>query len=621
MSGSGAGDPSKREKPKAAVAVPQERIRNFSIIAHIDHGKSTLADRLLLRTKTIDERQFRDQVLDDMDLEKERGITIKARAVRMRYTADDGLDYQLNLIDTPGHVDFSYEVSRSLAACQGALLVVDAAQGVEAQTVANTFLAVAGNLEIIPVLNKIDMTNARPDEVELELEQTFGIKPGESFRCSAKAGIGIDELLEAIVTLVPPPGGDPKAPLRALIFDSHYDAYRGVTIYVSVKDGSVKVGDTLKLWATGGTYEVAEVGIFTPRMTVVPELHTGEVGYILASIKTIHDVKIGDTVTFAKNGAAKPLAGFENPQPMVFCGVYPTDNSDYDSLRKALEKLWLNDSSFVYTPETSEALGFGFRCGFLGLLHMEITQERLERESGIGVVQTAPTVTYEVVSRSKGNFFIDSPADLPEGYDLVEIREPIVSAQVILPSEYLGPMMKLLEERRAVYQKTEYLSSSRVQLTYLVPLAEIVQDFYDKLKSATRGYGTLDYHFVRYQTDQLVKLNVLVGGVPVDALSTIVHREVAERRGRSLLKKLKEVIPRHMFQVPLQAAIGAKIVARENIPAVSKNVTAKCYGGDITRKRKLLEKQKEGKKRLKQVGRVQIPQDAFLAVLRLNDDD
>lgn len=613
--------PPRSPSDKKPGPVPLSRIRNFSIIAHIDHGKSTLADRLLLRTRTIDERQFHDQVLDDMELEQERGITIKARAVRMLYTADDGLEYQLNLIDTPGHVDFSYEVSRSLAACQGALLVVDAAQGVEAQTVANTFLALEGDLEIVPVMNKIDLVNARPEEVELELEQTFGFKVGESFRCSAKAGIGIDELLEAIVMLVPAPNGDPASTFRALIFDSHYDAYRGVTIYVSVKDGSIRPGDTIKLMATGGEYDVSEVGVFSPKMNPIDELRTGEVGYVLASIKTIHDVKIGDTVTSARAAASEPLAGFENPQPMVFCGVYPTENGDYDALRKALEKLWLNDSSFVYTPETSEALGFGFRCGFLGLLHMEITQERLERESGIAVVQTAPTVTYEVVSQKKGVHLIDSPSALPEGHDLIEIREPIVSAHLILPSEYLGTVMKLLEDRRATFQKTEFLSAIRVQLSYMVPLAELVQDFYDKLKSATRGYGTLDYTFLRYEKDSLVKLNVLVAGAPVDALSTICHRDVAERRGRALLKKLKEVIPRHMFQVPLQTAIGARVVARENIPAMSKNVTAKCYGGDVSRKRKLLEKQKEGKRRLKQVGRVQIPQDAFLAVLRLSDDD
>ncbi len=600
---------------------PTSSIRNFSIIAHIDHGKSTLADRLLLITDTITEREFKNQILDDMDLEKERGITIKARTVRMTLTGSDGVDYQLNLIDTPGHVDFSYEVSRSLSACQGALLVVDAAQGIEAQTVANTFLALENDLEIIPVLNKIDLPNARPDEVEEELIQTFGFRRGEAIRCSAKTGVGIEELLEAILTLIPPPEGDSKAPLQGLIFDSHYDEFRGVIVYVCLKRGTLRRGDRIRFMATGSTYEVDEVGIFRPKRTPLDQLEIGEVGYIIANIKSIHDVRIGDTVTIDNHPAETPLPGFSNPKPMVFCGIFPAMNSDYDSLRKALEKLWLNDSSFSFIPETSDALGFGFRCGFLGLLHMEIIQERLERESGIEVVQTAPTVTYQLLLLEGEIVEIDSPADMPEPFRIEEIREPMVDAHLIVPAEYLGGVMKLLDEKRATFRKQEYLSPERVQLNYQVPLAEIVHDFYNKLKSITRGYGTLDYQFEDFVKGDLVKLNILVAGDPVDALSLIVHRSSADRRGRAFLKKLKDVIPRHMFQVPLQAAIGGRIIARETIRAMSKNVTAKCYGGDISRKRKLLEKQKEGKQRLKQIGRVSIPQDAFMAVLKLDDEE
>jgi GTP-binding protein LepA len=603
------------------VSTPTERIRNFSIVAHIDHGKSTLADRLLLKTHTIDEREFKNQLLDDMELEKERGITIKAKTVRMEYTADDGLTYQLNLIDTPGHVDFGYEVSRSLAACEGALLIVDAAQGVEAQTVANAFLAIEGDLEIIPVMNKIDLQTARPDEIDEELTQTFGFKKGEAIRCSAKTGVGIDELLEAITTFVPPPVGKRDAPLQALIFDSHYDEYRGVIIYVCLKQGTLKKGQDVILMSSGRKYMVDEVGVFTPGMTHTGILEAGEVGYFFASIKTIHDVRIGDTVTSRLNGATESLAGFKNPNPMVYCGTYPVESGDYEDLRTALDKLWLNDPSFTFLPESSDALGFGFRCGFLGLLHMEIVQERLERESGISVVQTAPTVTYEILQKDQTTQLIDSPSQLPDVMLVEEIREPIVDAHIIVPTEFIGAVMKLMDEKRGEWQKTDYLSPTRVQMSYEAPLAEIISDFYDKLKSSTRGYGTLDYTLNRYRKDNLVRLNILVNGESVDALSVIIHKDIAERKGRLLLKKLKNVIPRHMFQVALQASIGGKIIARETIRALMKNVTAKCYGGDISRKRKLLEKQKEGKKRMKQVGSVAIPQDAFMAILRLDEED
>jgi len=590
-------------------------------VAHIDHGKSTLADRLLLKTETITEREFEDQLLDDMDLEKERGITIKAKTVRMEYTADDGETYVLNLIDTPGHVDFGYEVSRSLAACQGALLVVDAAQGVEAQTVANAFLAIEGGLEIIPVMNKIDLATARPDEVDDELAQTFGFHKREAIRCSAKTGEGTDELLEAIVTFVPAPEVDRETSLRALIFDSHYDEYRGVIVYLCIKEGRLHKGEDIILMSSGRKYSVDEVGYFRPGMVATDVLEAGEVGYFFASIKTIHDVKIGDTVTTRLDGATESLPGFKNPKSMVYCGSYPADSDDYEDLRLALDKLLLNDPSFTFQPESSDALGFGFRCGFLGLLHMEIVQERLERDSGIILVQTAPTVTYEILLKDGQVKLIDSPSQLPDLMLVDEVREPIVEAHVIIPKEYIGVVMKLMEEKRGEWRKSEFLSPTRVQMTYEAPLAEIITDFYDKLKSVTRGYGTLDYNFKRYRKDKLVRLNILVNGDPVDALSIILHKDVAERRGRILLKKLKTVIPRHMFQVPLQAAIGGKVIARETIKALMKNVTAKCYGGDISRKRKLLEKQKEGKKRLKQIGSVSIPQDAFMAVLRLDEEE
>ena len=603
------------------MSFPTHLIRNFSIVAHIDHGKSTLADRLMLITDTISEREFRNQMLDDMELEQERGITIKAKTVRMEYKADDGNTYQLNLIDTPGHVDFGYEVSRSLAACEGALLVVDAAQGVEAQTVANAFLAIEGNLEIIPVMNKIDLNTARPDEVDEEMAQTFGFKQRESIRCSAKTGLGISEVLEAITTFVPGPSGQRDKPLQALIIDSHYDEFRGVIIYVCIKQGTLKKSEDIVLMSTGRKYNVDEVGVFTPARKATGILEAGEVGYFFASIKTVHDVRIGDTVTTRLSGSTERLEGFKNPNPMVFCGTYPADSGDYEDLRTALDKLWLNDPSFTFVPESSDALGFGFRCGFLGLLHMEIVQERIERESDISVVQTAPTVTYEILMKNGSVLLIDSPSQLPEVMLIEEIREPIVDAHIIVPTEFIGAVMKLMDEKRGEWKKTDYLSPTRVQMSYEAPLAEIISDFYDKLKSSTRGYGTLDYNFCKYRKDALVRLNILVNGDSVDALSVIIHKEIAERTGRQLLKKLKKVIPRHMFQVPLQASIGGKIIARETIRALMKNVTAKCYGGDISRKRKLLEKQKEGKKRMKQVGSVAIPQDAFMAILRLDDEE
>ncbi|MGE4615340.1 MAG: translation elongation factor 4 [Planctomycetota bacterium] len=603
------------------MSFPTHLIRNFSIVAHIDHGKSTLADRLMLLTDTISEREFRNQMLDDMELEQERGITIKAKTVRMEYKAEDGNTYQLNLIDTPGHVDFGYEVSRSLAACEGALLVVDAAQGVEAQTVANAFLAIEGNLEIIPVMNKIDLNTARPDEVDEEMAQTFGFKQRESIRCSAKTGLGISEVLEAITTYVPGPSGQRDKPLQALIIDSHYDEFRGVIIYVCIKQGTLKKHEDIILMSTGRKYNVDEVGVFTPARKATGILEAGEVGYFFASIKTVHDVRIGDTVTTRLSGSTERLAGFKNPNPMVFCGTYPVDSGDYEDLRTALDKLWLNDPSFTFVPESSDALGFGFRCGFLGLLHMEIVQERIERESGISVVQTAPTVTYELLMKDGSVHLIDSPSQLPEVMLIEEIREPIVDAHIIVPTEFIGAVMKLMDEKRGEWKKTDYLSPTRVQMSYEAPLAEIISDFYDKLKSSTRGYGTLDYNFCKYRKDALVRLNILVNGESVDALSVIIHKEIAERTGRQLLKKLKKVIPRHMFQVALQASIGGKIIARETIRALMKNVTAKCYGGDISRKRKLLEKQKAGKKRMKQVGSVAIPQDAFMAILRLDDEE
>ena len=596
-------------------------IRNFCIVAHIDHGKSTLADRILVRCGALQLREMQDQVLDSMELERERGITIKAKAVALRHE-QDGEEYRLNLIDTPGHVDFSYEVSRSLAACEGALLLVDAAQGVQAQTMANFFLALNGGLEIVPVLNKIDLQSARPEQVMEEMEHLLGILPRDVVRVSAKTGLGVDELLRAVVDRIPPPVGEPTAPLRAIVFDSVYDEYRGVIVFVRVKEGTVRKGDRIFTLGTRQSYEVLDLGKFRPRPESVPFLEAGEVGWLVCNIKTIHDVKIGDTVTHEKlKDEVALLPGYREPKPMVFCGLYPTSNSEFEPLRKALEKLHLQDSSFTFHPESSEALGFGFRCGFLGLLHMDIVQQRLEREWGLDLVQTAPNVTYEVVTNDQRTLLIERPADLPDPGTLAEFREPVVRVSLILPSDSIGALMKVCEERRGTFVRQEYLSTERVMLVYDLPLAEILYDFYDLLKSATKGYGTMDYDFLGFRASELVRLRILVGGEEVDALSFICHRDEAERRGREILKRLRKEIPRHLFEVALQAAIGGKIVARESISALRKNVTSKCYGGDITRKRKLLEKQKEGKKRMKLVGNVEIPQKAFLAVLSAREDE
>ena len=593
-------------------------VRNFCIIAHIDHGKSTLADRLLEKAKAVNPRQLRDQMLDNMDLERERGITIKASAVALDYKKN-GETYSLNLIDTPGHVDFSYEVARSLGACEGVLLLVDASQGIEAQTITNVYMAIERNLEIIPVLSKIDMQAARPEEVGEEIENILGMDRDGIIEVSAKTGLGIDDIFDGIIAKIPPPKGDVNAPLRALIFDSVYDDYRGVIVYIRIFDGSIKVGDNIFMMETNRSFAVTELGLFKPDMTPVDELSAGGVGYFTASIKSIHDVHIGDTVTLSKRKSTVALPGYRRPLPMVFCGLYPTDNTDFIPLRAAIEKLWINDSSFTYEPETSQALGFGFRCGFLGLLHMEIVQERLERESKVGLVQTAPTVTYEVLTHDGKIIHVDNPEKLPPVGTIEEFREPIVEAKIILPSEYIGAIMQLVDERRATYKSTEYLSEKRAILTYEIPLGEIIFDFYDKLKSLTRGYGTLDYEFIAYMPEDLVKLDILVAGNKVDALSCIVHRKKAEAKGRKLVQNLKKDISRHMFEIPIQAAIGSRVIARETIRQMSKNVTAKCYGGDVTRKRKLLEKQKEGKKRMKNVGSVEIPQKAFLSVLSTGD--
>ena len=600
---------------------PLDHIRNFAIVAHIDHGKSTLADRLLEVSGLVQRGVERTQLLDDLDLERERGITIKARAVRMPYERD-GKTYILNLIDTPGHVDFTYEVSRSLAACEGALLLVDATQGVEAQTVANAYLAVEGDLELIPVLNKVDMQGARPDEVAEEIETVLGIDASDAVRCSAKTGIGVPEVLDRILDRIPPPIGDPDAPLKALLFDAVYDTYRGVIVYVRLIDGSLKAGQTVRFHKAGALHEVTEVGVLSPNRLKVDALNAGESGYLVASIKSLGDVKIGDTVTtHPPPPDLVPLPGYKEPRPMVYCGLYPTYPKDFEQPRKALQTLQLNDASFTFVPETSEALGFGFRCGFLGLLHMEIVQERLERDSDIDLVQTAPNVTYEVLKTDGEIVRVEKPSDVPDGNYVEEFREPIARCSMILPQESIGPMMQLSTERRGVYIETQYLSPTRVMLVFDIPLQEIVFDFYDKLKSATRGYGTLDYEVRGYQQGDLVRLRILVNGSEVDALSLICHRDSSSNRGRKVLKRLQKTIPRHLFQVPLQAAVGGKVVARENISALRKDVTAKCYGGDITRKRKLLEKQKEGKKRMKLVGNVEIPQKAFLAVLGGDDED
>jgi GTP-binding protein LepA len=594
------------------------RIRNFSIIAHIDHGKTTLSDRLMERTGALTSREMTEQFLDSMDLERERGITIKQHSVRLEYKAKDGNDYVLNLVDTPGHVDFSYEVSRSLAACQGALLVVDASQGVEAQTLANAHLAVDAGLEIIPVLNKIDLPGAEPERAREQIENIIGIDASHAILASAKQGIGIDEILEAIVSRVPPPKGKPEEPLRALVFDSWFDQYRGVVILVYVVDGHLAPGMKVVLMASGGAYEVEQLGVFTPKPLPVDGLAAGEVGFVVAGIKKISDTKIGDTLTEERRPAAEPLPGFKEVKPMVFAGLYPVDADQYAELRDALEKLRLNDSSFFYEPETSTALGFGFRCGFLGLLHMEIVEERLEREFNLELIVTAPSVRYRVL-RSNGEILeIDSPAKLPDPGSITAIEEPIITATILTGDAYVGPILKLCEEKRGVQKGLEYVTPTRVMITYELPLNEILLDFYDRLKSASRGYASLDYQFTGYWTSPLVKLDVLVNGEPVDALSLIVHKEMAYARGKSLVEKMRAMIPRQMFEVAIQAAIGSRVIARETVKALRKNVLAKCYGGDITRKRKLLEKQKEGKKRMKRVGRVDIPQEAFLAVLRVD---
>jgi GTP-binding protein LepA len=599
----------------------QSKIRNFSIIAHIDHGKSTLADRILEKTNALSSREMKDQLLDSMDLERERGITIKLNAVQLKYKAKDGEEYIFHLIDTPGHVDFTYEVSRSLAACEGAILVVDAAQGIEAQTLANVYLALDNDLEILPVINKIDLPSADPERVRNEIEEVIGLDASEAVLASAKAGIGIEEILEQIVKAIPAPTGDPEAPLKALIFDSLYDAYRGVVAYIRVTEGTVKVGDKIKMMATGKEFEVNEVGVFTPKVDLRDELTVGDVGFLTASIKNVGDTRVGDTITNAKNGATVPLSGYRKMNPMVYCGLYPIDNSRFNDLREALEKLQLNDAALQFEPETSQALGFGFRCGFLGLLHMEIIQERIEREFNIDLITTAPSVIYHVIMTDGTEIRVDNPSDMPDPQKIDRVEEPYVKATMMAPNDYVGAIMELCQQKRGNFIDMQYVSENRVTITYDIPLAEIVYDFFDQLKSSTKGYASFDYELIGYKPSKLVKMDILLNAETVDALSFIVHKDFAYERGKIIVEKLKELIPRQQFEVPIQAAVGQKIVARSTIKAMRKNVLAKCYGGDISRKRKLLEKQKEGKKRMKQVGSVEVPQEAFMAVLKMDDNN
>lgn len=596
----------------------QQHIRNFSIIAHIDHGKSTLADRLIEYTGTLTKREMEEQILDSMDLERERGITIKAQAVRSIYTARDGQEYMLNFIDTPGHVDFTYEVSRALAACEGALLVIDATQGIEAQTLANVYLALDNDLEIIPVINKIDLPSADPERVKHEIEDVIGIDASEAVLTSAKTGIGIEDVLEAIVAKIPAPKGDAQKPLKALVFDSKFDAYKGVVLYFRVIDGRVRKGMKIRMMATGAEFEVTEVGVFKPNPVIVDELDAGQVGFLAAAIKNVKDARVGDTITDANNPAAEALPGYRKATPMVYCGLYPVENSDYDNLRDALEKLQLNDASLVFEPETSVALGFGFRCGFLGLLHMDVIKERLEREYNLALITTAPNVIYEVFRTNGDVELVDNPSNFPDPTVIDHVEEPYVNATIIVPKDYVGAVMELSQEKRGEYENLTYLDETRVMIHYALPLSEIIFDYFDRLKSATRGYASLDYELAGYRASDLVKVDILLNGDPVDALSAIVHREKATVRGRQLVEKLRSLIPRQMFEIPVQAAIGNKIIARENVRALRKDVLAKCYGGDISRKRKLLEKQKEGKKRMKQVGSVELPQEAFMAILKMD---
>lgn len=596
----------------------QNKIRNFSIIAHIDHGKSTLADRLIEYTGTLTKREMEAQILDSMDLERERGITIKAQSVRSSYKAKNGEEYMLNFIDTPGHVDFTYEVSRALAACEGALLVIDATQGIEAQTLANVYLALDNDLEIIPVINKVDLPSADPDRVKHEIEEVIGIDASEAVLTSAKTGLGIEDVLEAIVAKVPAPSGISDSPLKALVFDSKFDAYKGVVLYVRVIDGRIKPGMKIKMMATNAEFEVTEVGVFKPNLVNVDSLEVGQVGFFAAAIKNVKDARVGDTVTDANNPAAEALPGYRKATPMVFCGLYPVENSDYDNLRDALEKLQLNDASLVFEPETSVALGFGFRCGFLGLLHMDVIKERLEREYNLTLITTAPNVIYQVFRTNGDVELVDNPSNFPDPTVIDHVEEPYVNATIIVPKDYVGAVMELSQEKRGEYENMTYLDETRVMIHYALPLSDIIYDYFDRLKSVTRGYASLDYELAGYRASSLVKVDILLNGEPVDALSAIVHREKAVSRGRQLVEKLRSLIPRQMFEIPVQAAIGNKVIARENVRAMRKDVLAKCYGGDISRKRKLLEKQKEGKKRMKQVGSVELPQEAFMAILKMD---